>query len=66
MMNPRIDITDYITGEQFFSVEVVSEDDLPRGCDFVSSAVNESDCVRYEIYKNCVDKMFYAIKEKEE
>lgn len=53
-------LTSVITGEEFPNVEIVSYDDLPRGCDFVTSLVDEHDYERYVVYQNCVDHMYYA------
>ena len=57
-------LTDYFSGESF-RCEIVDPDDLPRGCDVIPAILDEETMERYEVYKNCVDKMYYAFIEED-
>lgn len=59
-------LTDYVSGEEFLNVEIVEEDDLPRGCDSIAYIESYEDFERYTIYKDCVTHLLYAIKENED
>ena len=56
-------ITSYFSGESF-ECEIVDFDDLPRGSDLITSVLNEEDMTNYEVYRNCVDHMYYACVEE--
>lgn len=56
-------LTSYYSGESF-EVNIVSDEDLPRGCDWITALTSDKDMERYEIYKDCVTKMYYAVVEE--
>lgn len=50
-----------VVGEEY-DCNIVSEEDLPSGCGFVDHCEDDN-CNSYEVYKSCVDFMYYAVKE---
>lgn len=58
-MNEIKTLTSYYSDESF-ECQIVEPDDLPRCSDWVGSLLNEDDMEEYEVYKNCVDHMYYA------